>query len=92
LSQDDREHLYKELGGLKLKIMGSAGIDETLRLWSTGQLGSKTFQQIQEEFAELVIPKVWLSVGRNVTLVSQKLGISPKKVRRILRNAKQVDM
>jgi hypothetical protein len=72
--------------------MGSAGIDETLRLWSTGQLGSKTFQQIQEEFAELVIPKVWLSVGRNVTLVSQKLGISPKKVRRILRNAKQVDM
>jgi hypothetical protein len=92
LSQDDRDHLYKELGGLKLKIMGSAGIDETHRLWSTGQLGSKTFQQIQEEFAELVIPKVWLSVGRNVTLLSQKLSISPKNVRRILRNAKQVDM
>jgi hypothetical protein len=45
LGQDDRDHLYKELGGgLKLKIMGSAGIDETLRLWSTGQLGSKIFQ------------------------------------------------
>lgn len=91
LGQDDRDHLYKELGNLKAKILGSTGIDQTLRLWSAGQLGNKTFQQIQEEFAELVIPKVWLNVGRNVTLVSQTLSISPKKVRRILRNAKQID-
>jgi tetratricopeptide (TPR) repeat protein len=91
LGQDDRDHLYKELGDLKSKILGSAGIDETLRLWSTGQVGNKTFQQIQEEFAELVIPKVWFNVGKNVTLVSQKLSISPKKVRRILRNSKQID-
>jgi tetratricopeptide (TPR) repeat protein len=90
LGKDDRDHLYKELGDLKAKILGSTGIDQTLRLWSAGQLGNKTFQQIQEEFAELVIPKVWLNVGRNVSLVSQKLSISPKKVRRILRNANRL--
>ncbi|HEX3968073.1 MAG TPA: hypothetical protein VHW70_08915, partial [Edaphobacter sp.] len=91
LGQDDRDHLYKELSDLKAKILGSTGIDQTLRLWSSGQLGNKTFQQVQEEFAELVIPKVWLNAGRNVTQVSQMLSISPKKVRRILRNAKHVD-
>ena len=80
-----------ELSRLKAKILRSTGIDQTLRLWSDGQLGNKTFQQIQEEFAELVIPKVWNSAGRNVTLVAQKLSISPKKVRRILRNTGCVD-
>jgi DNA-binding NtrC family response regulator len=54
-------------------------------------LGNKSFQQIQEEFAELVIPKVWNSVGKNVTLVAQKLSISPKKIRRILRNTGFMD-
>ena len=54
-------------------------------------MGNKSFQQIQEEFAELVIPKVWNSVGKNVTLVAQKLSISPKKIRRILRNTGFMD-
>jgi tetratricopeptide (TPR) repeat protein len=91
LTEDDRDHLVTELSRLKAKILRSTGIDQTLRLWSDGQLGNKTFQQIQEEFAELVIPKVWNSAGRNVTLVAQKLSISPKKVRRILRNTGCVD-
>jgi tetratricopeptide (TPR) repeat protein len=88
LSKDDRDHLYKVLGDLKLKLAEATRIEETLRLWSEGQLGNKTFQQVQEEFAELVIPKVWLQSGKNVTAVSKSLSISPKKVRRILRNTK----
>ncbi len=88
LSQNDRDHLYKVLGDLKGKLLGATRVEETLRLWSDGQLGNKSFQQIQEEFAELVIPKVWLQSGKNVTLVSKRLSISPKKVRRILRNTK----
>jgi tetratricopeptide (TPR) repeat protein len=91
LTEDDRDHLVTELSRLKAKILRSTGIDQTLRLWSDGQLGNKTFQQIQEEFAELVIPKVWNSVGKNVTLVAQKLSISPKKIRRILRNTGFMD-
>lgn len=86
LSKDDRDHLLNELSMLKVKILRATGIDQTLRQWSNGQIGNKTFQQIQEEFAEIVIPKVWLNQGRNISRVSQQLSISPKKVRRILRN------
>ncbi len=88
LSSNDRDHLFKVLGSLKAKLTGATRVDETLRLWSDGQLGDKSFQQIQEEFAEIVIPKVWLQSGKNVTAVSKALRISPKKVRRILRNSK----
>jgi tetratricopeptide (TPR) repeat protein len=88
LGQNDRDHIFKVLGNLKAKLAGATRVEETLRLWSDGQLGEKTFQQIQEEFAELVIPKVWLQRGKNVTAVSKALSISPKKVRRILRNTK----
>ena len=89
LSSDDRDHLLRTLADLKSKLLGATRIDETLRLWSDGQLGDKTFQQVQEEFAELVIPKVWLRSGKNVTLVSKALSISPKKVRRILRTVRE---
>ncbi len=85
LSPDDRDHLLKELGALKSKILRSANMDQALRRWSEGDIGNKTFQQIQEEFAEIVIPKVWLSQGKNITRVAQALSMSPKKVRRILR-------
>jgi tetratricopeptide (TPR) repeat protein len=88
LNKDDRDHLYKMLGDLKVKLAGATRIEETLRNWSEGKLGDKTFQQVQEEFAELVIPKVWLQNGKNVTAVSKSLSISPKKVRRILRSTK----
>src|SRR6185312_14776650 len=87
LSKDDRDHLLEELSTLKARIFRATGIDQTLRQWSTGQLGNKTFQQVQEEFAEIVIPKVWISQGKNISRVAQHLSISPKKVRRILRNA-----
>ncbi len=82
----DRDHLSDELAILKLKIMRSIGIDETLRAWSHGIVGDKTFQQMTEEFAELVIPQVWMREGRKVSRVAERLAISPKKVRRILRS------
>ena len=58
-----------------------------LRGWSEGMLGNKTFQQITEEFAEIVIPKVWMREGRKISRVAARLSISPKKIRRILRNS-----
>jgi tetratricopeptide (TPR) repeat protein len=89
LGSDDRDHLLKTLAILKSKLIGATKVEETLRFWSDGQLGDRTFQQIQEEFAELVIPKVWLRNGKSVTQVSKMLRISPKKVRRILRNVRE---
>jgi DNA-binding NtrC family response regulator len=47
-------------------------------------VGDKTFQQISEEFAAIVIPKVWKREGRKISRVAARLSISPKKVRRIL--------
>jgi signal recognition particle subunit SEC65 len=58
-----------------------------LRQWSQGIVGDKTFQQISEEFASIVIPKVWKREGRKVSRVAARLSVSPKKVRRILSNA-----
>ena len=90
LSHDDRDHMFKQLASLKAKLVGATHIDATLRSWCDGQVGDKTFQQVQEEFAELVIPKVWLRSGKNISLVAKNLSISPKKVRRVLRNANKV--
>jgi hypothetical protein len=87
LSPDDRDHLSKELLVLKARILRAIGIDQTLRSWSDGLTGDKTFQQVTEEFAEIVIPKVWMREDRKISKVAEKLSISPKKVRRILRNA-----
>ena len=90
LSHDDRDYMYKLLSGLKAKLVGATHIDATLRAWCDGQVGGKTFQQVQEEFAELVIPTIWARNGKNISLVAKLLSISPKKVRRILRSANKV--
>lgn len=86
LSSEDRDHLWEDLLTLKARILQAYGVDETLRAWSEGMIGDKTFQQVQEEFAELVIPKVWIREGKNISRVVERLSVSPKKIRRILRN------
>jgi len=84
---DENDHLAEDLAALKSKIVQASGISDTLRCWSEGMVGDKTFQQITEEFAEIVIPKVWLREDRKISRVAERLSVSPKKVRRILRNA-----
>lgn len=91
LRSDDRDHLWEELLSLKSRILRASGTDELLRAWSEGMVGEKTFQQVSEEFAEIVIPKVWAREGKKVSRVAEKLSVSPKKVRRILRNAGLLD-
>lgn len=91
LQDQDRDHLWEDLMMLKSRVLRSSKINETLRAWSEGMVGRKTFQQITEEFAEIVIPKVWAREGRKISRVAELLSISPKKVRRILRNAGQLE-
>jgi tetratricopeptide (TPR) repeat protein len=92
LSRDDLDHLSKQLGALKSRILQATGIDEMLRSWSEGIIGDKSFQQVSNEFAELVIPKVWEREGRKISRVAEVLSISPKKVRRVLMNARGVKL
>jgi len=91
IGPSENDHLVEDLTQLKSRVVQASGINDTLRGWSEGIVGNKTFQQITEEFAEIVIPKVWIREDRKVSRVATSLSISPKKVRRILRNAGLVE-
>jgi len=81
---DHADSAWEDLQTLKAKVLRGGSVDPTLRAWSQGSVGDKTFQQISEEFAELIIPKVWEREGRKVSRVAARLSVSPKKIRRIL--------
>jgi tetratricopeptide (TPR) repeat protein len=87
LTTGNRNQLWDEHQALTRKVARNGSVDSRLREWSQGLAGGKTFQQMTEEFADLVIPSVWEREGRNVSRVVAKLSISPKKVRRILGRA-----
>lgn len=87
LPNGDRDHLSQELNGLRKKIAQSQALETTWRRWVNGDLDGKTFQQVEEDFAAIVIPQVWTNLGQNVSRVAKHLSVSPKKVRRALRNA-----
>lgn len=71
---------------LNRRLRGGGNINSTLRERSRGILGSKSFHQVSEDFAAIVIPKVWRREGCKVARVAARLSISPKKVQRILRS------
>jgi tetratricopeptide (TPR) repeat protein len=74
----------EHIRALRARLLRVGSVNPALRAWSQGSVGDKTFKQITEEFAELVIPKVWEREGRKVSRVATRLSVSPKKVRRIL--------
>jgi tetratricopeptide (TPR) repeat protein len=78
------DNMAEELQRLKAKVVSAGSMDLKFKAWSQGSLGDKTFQELTEEFAELIIPQVWEREGRKVSRVAARLSISPKKVRRIL--------
>jgi tetratricopeptide (TPR) repeat protein len=80
----DYDDLGEQLQLLKQKLARPGSIDPVLRAWSQGVTGDKTFQQLAEQFAEFVIPRVWEQEGKKVQRVASRLSVSPKKVRRIL--------
>jgi tetratricopeptide (TPR) repeat protein len=86
---DHTDSAWEDLQTLKAKVLRGGSVIPTLRAWSQGSVGDKTFKQISEEFAELVIPKVWEREGRKVSRVAARLSVSPKKVRRILNRVRR---
>ncbi len=77
-------NMWQGLQTLGAKILRKGSVHPALKAWSQGAVGEKTFRQISEEFAEIVIARVWEREGRKVSRVAARLSISPKKVRRIL--------
>jgi tetratricopeptide (TPR) repeat protein len=84
LTKGEQATSWDDLETLRTKVLRGGNVNPILRAWSQGSVGDKTFQQISEEFAEIVIPKVWEREGRKVSRVAARLSVSPKKVRRIL--------
>jgi tetratricopeptide (TPR) repeat protein len=78
------DNIWQELQALRSRILRKGSVDPVLRAWSQGAVGEKTFRQISDEFAEIVIARVFEREGRKVSRVASRLSISPKKVRRIL--------
>lgn len=83
----ERQYIWEDLETLKARVLHTQPVDAVLRRWSAGIVEGRSFQQMTEEFARMVIPRVWDREGRKVSRVAEKLSISPKKVRRILHAA-----
>jgi tetratricopeptide (TPR) repeat protein len=78
------DSIWQDLQALRTKIVRKGTVDPVLKAWSQGAVGEKSFRQISDEFAEIVIARVWEREGRKVSRVATRLSISPKKVRCIL--------
>jgi tetratricopeptide (TPR) repeat protein len=84
LKNEVQDHIWEDLQVLKSRVVSGGNPDARLQAWSQGVVGERSFQQLTEDFADLVIPKVWEHEGRKVARVARRLAISPKKVRRVL--------
>jgi tetratricopeptide (TPR) repeat protein len=84
LKNEVQDHIWEDLQTLKSKVLRSGSLDATLQAWSQGVVGDRSFQQLTEDFADVIIPRIWDHEGRKVARVARRLSISPKKVRRVL--------
>ena len=85
LGHDRHDALWQEVEILRERILHGGLEDPNLRAWSQGAVGDKSLQEVVGQFEELLIRKVWEHEGRKVARVAQRLAVSPKKVRRVLR-------
>ena len=84
LKNETQDHIWEDLQTLKTRVVRGGSVNEKLQEWSQGAVGERSFQQLTEDFADLIIPRVWENEGRKVARVARRLSISPKKVRRVL--------
>jgi tetratricopeptide (TPR) repeat protein len=85
LSVDRHGALWDDLQTLRGKIVRESKLDPNLRAWSQGVVDGKSLQTVVEEFEAFLVVKVWEREGHKVSRVAQRLSVSPKKVRRLLR-------
>ncbi|HWF11321.1 MAG TPA: tetratricopeptide repeat protein [Bryobacteraceae bacterium] len=84
LKNEVQDHIWEDLQLLKARAVRDGNVDATLHAWSQGVVGNRSFQQLTEDFADLIIPKIWEHESRKVARVAKRLSVSPKKVRRVL--------
>jgi hypothetical protein len=79
-----RDYIWEDFQILKQRLLESAALEPKLMEWVRGDLGDKTFWELEEDFANLVIPRAWVQEKKKVSRVAARLSISPRKVRRVL--------
>jgi tetratricopeptide (TPR) repeat protein len=79
-----RDDLWSDFQTLRRRLMENATLEAKLMQWAQGEIGEKTFRQLEDEFAGLVIPRAWEQERKKVSRVAARLSISPRKVRRVL--------
>lgn len=85
LRPEPRDYIWEDFEHLKRRILQTGRVDTVLREWSQGLVGDRTFQQLTEDFAGIIIPRVWEREERKISRVAARLSMSPKKIRRVLR-------
>ena len=78
------DDIWEDFNLLKKRLLQNDTLDTKLTQWARGEIRGKTFRQLEEDFADLVIPIVWRQEGRKVSRVAARFSISPRKVRRVL--------
>jgi tetratricopeptide (TPR) repeat protein len=79
-----RDYIWEDFHILKRRLSESPTLAPKLIQWAHGETGEKTFRQLEEDFADLVIPRTWEQEERKISRVAARLSISPRKVRRVL--------
>ncbi|MGA7155621.1 MAG: tetratricopeptide repeat protein [Acidobacteriaceae bacterium] len=87
LEPEDADYAVDELNALKARLLKVVGIEDTLRAWSQGIITGRSFQEVTEQFAQLVIPRVWMREECKISRVAKKLAMSPQKVRRLVKRS-----
>jgi hypothetical protein len=78
------DYVSEDFQILKKRLLENNTLDTKLIQWARGEIGEKTFRQLEEDFADLVIPIAWRQEGRKISRVAARFSISPRKVRRVL--------
>ncbi len=84
IEPDIRDFLWNDFQTLRRRLAQNATLESKLMQWAQGEIGEKTFRQLEDEFAGLVIPRAWEQERRKVSRVAARLSISPRKVRKVL--------
>ena len=63
LKNEVQDHIWEDLQVLKTRVVSGGNPDARLQAGSQGVVGDRSFQQLTEDFADLVIPKVWEHEG-----------------------------
>jgi tetratricopeptide (TPR) repeat protein len=78
------DFIWDNFQTLKRRLADGATLEPKLMQWAHGEVGDRSFRQLEEDFADLIIPRVWDQEKRKVSRAASRLSISPKKVRRVL--------